>query len=103
RGVRHAVDADVQAVRRRARGRDPDRRNYRPRSAPARIDETARGLELVPAQLAPVAAPAPVFRDRGPAPGRAGSRPGGGPVVTLGPLRGPLERPRKASSPSPFH
>ena len=51
-----AVDADVQAVRRRARDGDPDRRHDRPRGAPARDDEAARRLELVPAQMAPVAA-----------------------------------------------
>ena len=44
-----ALDADVQAVRRRARDRDPDRRHDRPRRAPAGLDEAARRVELVPA------------------------------------------------------
>ena len=49
-------DADLQAVRRRARGGDPDRRDHRPSRSPAGDDEAARRLELVPAQLARVAA-----------------------------------------------
>ena len=36
RGLRDALDADLQAVRRRARGGDPDRRDHRPRRAAAR-------------------------------------------------------------------
>ena len=36
RGLRDALDAVLQAVRRRARGGDPDRRDDRPRRAPAR-------------------------------------------------------------------
>ena len=58
RRLRDALDADVQAVRRRPRDRDPARRDDRPRRAPARVDEAARRLELVPAHLARVAAPA---------------------------------------------
>ena len=46
----------LQAVRRRARGCRPARRDHRPRGAPARVDEAARRLELVPAELARVAA-----------------------------------------------
>ena len=54
--LHRALDAVLQAVRRRSRGRDPDRRDDRPRRAPARVDEAARRLELVPPQLARVAA-----------------------------------------------
>ena len=50
RDLRDALDAVLQAVRRRARGGDPDRRHDRPRRAPARDDEAARRLELVPAR-----------------------------------------------------
>ena len=39
------------------RGRRPDRRDDRPGGAPARHDEAARRLELVPAEVARVAAP----------------------------------------------
>ena len=60
RGLRHALDADLQAVRRRARGGDPHRRDHRPRRAASGHDEAARRLELVPAPLARVAsAPRP--------------------------------------------
>ena len=52
-----ALDAVLQAVRRRALGGDPDRRDDRPRRAPAGNDEAARQLELVPAPLARVASP----------------------------------------------
>ena len=48
RGLRDAVDAVLQAVRRRARGGDPDRRDDRPRRAAAGVDEAARRAELVP-------------------------------------------------------
>ena len=54
-GVRDALDADVQAVRRRPRGGDPDRRDDRPRRAPAGDDEAPRRVELVPPALARVA------------------------------------------------
>ena len=51
-----AAGDDLQAVRRRARGGDPDRRHHRPGDPAARHDEAARRLELVPAQVARVAA-----------------------------------------------
>src|SRR6266550_2043694 len=50
------LDADVQAVRRRARGGDPDRRHDRPRRVAAGDDEAARRAELVPPPLARVVA-----------------------------------------------
>ena len=56
--LRDVVDADVQAVRRRAGGRDPDRRDHRSRRAAPRDDEAAGRAELVPAQLARVASAA---------------------------------------------
>ena len=40
----------------RPRRRDPDRRHHRPRGAPARVDDAARGPELVPPEVARVAA-----------------------------------------------
>ena len=46
----HAAGDDLQAVRRRPRRRDPDRRDDRPGDPAARVDEAARRLELVPAQ-----------------------------------------------------
>ena len=49
RGLHRPLDAVLQAVRRRARGRDPDRRDDRPRRASPGVDEAARELELVPA------------------------------------------------------
>ena len=49
RGLRNAVDAVLQAVRRRARSGDPDRRDDRPRRPAAGDDEAARRPELVPA------------------------------------------------------
>ncbi len=54
--LRDPLDAVLQAVRRRARGRDPDRRDHRPCGAPAREHEAARRVELVPAAVAAVAA-----------------------------------------------
>ena len=65
--LRDALDAVLQAVRRRARSRDPDRRDDRPGGAPAREHEAARRLELVPPALARVAAAprAGRARDRG--------------------------------------
>ena len=45
---------DLQAVRRRARGGDPDRRDDRPSDPPAGVDEAARRVELVPAEVAGV-------------------------------------------------
>ena len=61
RGLRDAVDAVLQAVRRRARGGDPDRRDDRPRRPAARDDEAARRAELVPPRVARVA---PALRPR---------------------------------------
>ncbi len=55
-GLRRALVHDLQADRRRARGRDPDRRDDRARRPAPRVDEAARRLELVPAELARVAA-----------------------------------------------
>ena len=72
RGLRHAVDAVLQAVRRRAGGRDPDRRDHRSRRAAAGHDEAARDVELVPAQLARVAAAARARRRARGASGGAG-------------------------------
>ena len=60
----HALDAVLQAVRRRARGGDPDRRDDRPRGAAARDDEAARRLELVPARVARVASSLRPLRGR---------------------------------------
>ena len=60
--LRGALAAVLQAVRRRARDGDPDRRDDRPRGAPARVDEAAGRLELVPALVAPVASPARAAR-----------------------------------------
>ena len=60
--LRDSLDADLQAVRRRARGGDPDRRHTGPRRAPARNDEAAGRAELVPPGLARVA---PALRGRG--------------------------------------
>ena len=56
--LRDVVDADVQAVRRRAGGRDLDRRHHRSRRAAPRDDEAAGRAELVPAQVARVASAA---------------------------------------------
>ena len=64
RDLRHPAHARHQADGLRARGRDPDRRDGRPRRAAARGDEAARRLELVPAALARVAAPVRVERRR---------------------------------------
>ena len=71
RGLRDALDAVLQAVRRRARGRDPDRRHDRPRGAPARVDEAARRLELVPPHVARVASDARAREDAARARARA--------------------------------
>ena len=60
--LRGALDDDVQAVRRRPRDGDPDRRHDRPGRAPARLDEAARRVELVPAGMASVAADSRAFR-----------------------------------------
>ena len=54
--LRHARRARLQADGSRARGRGPDRRDDRPRGAAAGDDEAARRLELVPAELARLAA-----------------------------------------------
>ena len=70
RGLRHALDAVLQAVRCRARGGDPDRRDDRPRGAAAGVDEAARRLELVPAEVARVAPAARLRRARSRAGGR---------------------------------
>ena len=48
---------DLQAVRSRARCRDPDRRHRDPRRPPARVHEPAGPVELVPARMAGVAPP----------------------------------------------
>ena len=56
RGLRDAPDPLPEGVRRRARRGDPDRRDDRPGRAAAGDDEAARRLELVPAELARVAA-----------------------------------------------
>ena len=69
-----ALDAVLQAVRRRARGGDPDRRDDRPRRAAARLDEAARRLELVPAEVARVAADARPRRATSPPPEDAARR-----------------------------
>ena len=61
RGLRDAVDPVLQAVRRRTRGSDPDRRHHRPGRPAPRVDEAARRVELVPPHVARVAAP---FRRR---------------------------------------
>ena len=50
RDLRDAVHARVQADGRRPRGRDPDRRDDRPRGAAAGDDEAARRAQLVPAE-----------------------------------------------------
>src|SRR5205085_7110592 len=54
RDLRLALDAVLQAVRRRARGRGLARRHDRARGAAAGDDEAARRVELVPAALARV-------------------------------------------------
>ena len=56
RDLRDVVDDDPQAVRRRSRRGDPDRRDHRPRHPPTGVDEVARRVELVPADVARVAA-----------------------------------------------
>ena len=58
RDLRHAPDDDLQAVRRRSRGGDPHRRDADPGDPLAGDDEAARRLELVPPELAGVAAAA---------------------------------------------
>src|SRR5439155_27052955 len=65
--------AVLQAVRRRARGGDPDRRYPRSSGAPACDHEAAGRAELVPPRLAAVA---PAARARGAVdcPGEADSR-----------------------------
>ena len=70
RGLRHALDAVLQAVRCRARGGRPHRRDDRPRGAAAGVDEAARRLELVPAEVARVAPAARLRRARSRAGGR---------------------------------
>ena len=82
--LRHALDAVLQAVRRRARRGDPDRRHHRPRRAPAGDDEAARRVELVPA--------------RGGSSGCRGSRPASRRPRRTRPRRPP---PRRRSSPRP--
>jgi hypothetical protein len=64
RHLRHALVPRLQGDGSGARGGDPDRRDDRPRSAPAGHHEAARRLELVPAELARLAAAsAPRARD----------------------------------------
>ena len=68
RRVRGLHDAPVhlpQGDGHRPRRRRPDRRDDRPRRAPAGVDEAARREELVPAEVARVAAP-PRARRPGP-------------------------------------
>jgi RND superfamily putative drug exporter len=57
RSVRADADPRHEGDGHRPRGRRPDRRHDRPRSAAACDDEAARRLELVPAEVAGVAAP----------------------------------------------
>ena len=93
--LRDALDAVLQAVRRRARGGNPDRRDDRPRRAPAGDDEAPRRVELVPAPVARVAAAA---RGR-----RAGVRQGCGPRRHLGVEAVPQDpRPRPRSGRGSF-
>jgi hypothetical protein len=68
--LRHGRPRDVPADGLRHRDRAPARRDARPRGARARGDDTARGRELVPAELALVD---PARRGRGQR-GRAGDR-----------------------------
>ena len=72
--LRGALPAAFQAVRRGTRDRDPDRRDDRPRGAPARVDEAAGRLELVPAAVAAVASAARAARRHDRASARAGAR-----------------------------
>ena len=57
RGLRDAAAHDHQAARVRARGRGAHRRDDRPLHPPARHDAAPRGVELVAAALARLAAP----------------------------------------------
>ena len=57
-GLHHPPARRPEGDGRRARRRRPDRRHNRPRGAPARDDEAARRLELVPAHVARVASQA---------------------------------------------
>ena len=50
RGLRDDADHRHEGDGHRPRGRRPDRRHDRPRGAPARDDEAARGAQLVPAR-----------------------------------------------------
>ena len=69
RDLRDALDDHLQAVRRRPRRRRPDRRDHRPRGAPARDDEAPGRAELVVPAVARVASDARA-RPRAGAPGR---------------------------------
>ncbi len=72
RDLRNAVAADLQAARSGPRRGRADRRDAHPRRAAAGDDEAARRLELVPAEVAGVAAPRRPRRRSRPAPGTRG-------------------------------
>ncbi len=76
--LRRPAGDDLQAVRGRARCRDPDRRDADPCRPAAGDDESARPLELVPAPLAGVAAPPRARALPGAGPGRSPPSPGAG-------------------------
>ena len=80
RDLRHAADHRHEGARHRPRRSRADRRDHRPRGAAAGHDEAPRRLELVPADLARVAAP-PRPRERGPG-ADADSDPGSPPRTT---------------------
>ena len=63
RGLRDRLDHPAPAARHRTRRRDPDRRHDRQGRAPTRVDDAARRPQLVPAQVARVAAPPRARRD----------------------------------------
>ena len=75
RDLRDAAGDDPEAVRRRACCRDPDRRDHRSRHPAAGVDEAARRLELVPAEVARVAASPRARRLRREGRGAAGGTP----------------------------
>ena len=69
RGVHHAELHRLQGARVRPRGRRADRRDDHPRRPAPGLDEAARRLELVPAELARVAAADRLRGGRTPPPG----------------------------------
>ena len=74
--VRHPLLHRLQGDGSRPGGRDPDRRDDHPRRPAAGDDEAARRLELVPAEVAPVAAAGRSRVQRhGRDPGAGGTRP----------------------------